>query len=454
MQAFRLAIGENDMLAYLSMMAPRLIQMLRVMKPTGAIYLHCDTTASHYLKMLMDAIFEPVNFRNEIIWKRSQPKSHAKIRMSRAHDVIMFYAKSKKTKYIKQYTPHDPEYVKKFYKYEDEDTGRKYRLGDLTNPNKNRPNLTYEFPPGSGVVRVWRWTKERMTKAWEDGLIVMPKKGKVAQYKRYLDEMPGTPVTDIWNDIEHLHGSQRESLGYPTQKPEALLERIVESSTKKGEVVMDPFCGCGTAISVAQRLKRKWIGIDVTHLAITLLKHRLYNAFDKKAKYKVIGEPVSITDAEALAKSDPYQFQWWALGLVGARPVEGKKGPDKGIDGRLYFHDDPRAKTKQIVLSVKAGKVTVSHVRDLRGVVEREKAEIGVFISFNDPTKQMITEAASAGFYKSPTWGKQYPKMQLLTVSELLEGKIIDYPPSQHVDVTFKKAPKAASGQKQRGLPI
>jgi hypothetical protein len=245
-------------------------------------------------------------------------------------------------------------------------------------------------------------------------------------------------------------------LGYPTQKPEALLERIIKASSNEGDIVMDPFCGCGTTISAAQKLKRRWIGIDITHLAINLIKHRLHNAFGKRVEktYTVLGEPTSLPDAAQLAKEDPYQFQWWALGLVGARPVEGKKGADKGIDGRLYFHDDPKGKTKQIILSVKAGEtVTVSHVRDLRGVVDREKAEMGVLLCMAETTKPMRAEAASVGFYNSP-WGKKYPRLQILTIAELLKGKEIDYPPTG-ANVTFKKAPKSeADEQKALDLPF
>lgn len=445
MRGFLTFLGQSDMMAYLSMMAPRLIALRVVLKPTGSIYLHCDPTASHYLKMLMDAVFGPVNFKNEIVWKRAQPKSHTTIRLSRAHDIILCYGKTEESVFKQQYTENDPDYIEKFYRHIEEGTGRRYRLGDLTNPNKNRPNLTYEFPPGSGTVRVWRWTKERMSKAWKEGRILLPEKGKVVAEKRYLDEMPGRPVTDIWNDIEHLHGSQKESLGYPTQKPEALLDRIIKTGSNEGDTILDPFCGCGTTVAVAQRLSRHWIGIDITHLAVALMKHRLKDMFGNQVRYHVIGEPVSLPDAKTLAENDPYQFQWWALGLVGARPVEQKKGADKGIDGRLYFHDEAenkKTKTKQIILSVKAGQTGPGHVRDLRGVIEREKAEIGVFICMQKATKPMRAEAASAGFYKSP-WGTKHATMQILTVEELLSGKNVDYPHSEGVNVTFNKAPKA-----------
>ena len=259
---------------------------------------------------------------------------------------------------------------------------------------------------------------------------------------RYLDEATATGayVDNVWN-IDKLNNSSKERLGYPTQKPEALLERIIKASSNEGDLVLDPFCGCGTTIAVAERLKRGWIGIDITHLAIGLMKHRLQDTFGNEVHYRVIGEPVSLPDAQVLAAEDPYQFQWWALGLVGARPVQQKKGADKGIDGKLFFHDEHASgKTKQIIFSIKAGHVSASHIRDLRGVVERENAAIGVLISMAEPTQPMRTEAASAGFYKSPGWNKTYPRLQIFTIADLLGGKKIDYPPSRAVDVTLKKA--------------
>jgi hypothetical protein len=276
-----------------------------------------------------------------------------------------------------------------------------------------------------------------------------------AEYIRYLDEMPGVPLQDVWADISPVNPQAKERLGYPTQKPESLLERIIKASSNEGDVVLDPFCGCGTAIAVAQRLNRRWIGIDITHLAVALMKHRLYDMFGDEVQYKVIGEPVSLPDAKALAKSDPYQFQWWALGLVGARPIEEKKGADKGIDGRLYFHDEAdnkKRKTKQIILSVKSGNVGVKDVRDLRGVIEREDAQIGVLICMDKPTRNMRREAASAGIYKSP-WGS-HGRIQILTIEEILAGCKIDYPPAKQVNVTFRKAPKAKRrGHKQMEFP-
>jgi len=250
----------------------------------------------------------------------------------------------------------------------------------------------------------------------------------------------GPSLSDVW-EVGIIAPIGKERLGYPTQKPEALLERIIKASSNEGDVVLDPFCGCGTAVAVAQRHLRRWIGIDITHLAITLIKHRLQDRFEGQAKYEVIGEPVSLPDAETLARDDPYQFQWWALGLVGARPTDQKKGSDKGIDGRLYFHDETKGKTKQVILSVKAGGTGVAHVRDLRGVIERESAEIGALLTMQEPTQPMRTEAASAGFYTSPFTQERFSRVQLLTVAELLEGRGLSYPMSQgRSNVTFRRA--------------
>jgi DNA modification methylase len=421
------------------------VELHRVLKDAGSLYLHCDPTASHYLKIILDAMFGPSNFRNEIIWKRAPAKGHNSIRFSRGHDIILYYAKSPAAPFNVLYAKHRDEYVESHYSNVEEGTGRRYQLTSLINPNADRPNLKYEFPLGSGTVKVWRWTKDRMTKAYEDGLVVVPKGGGVARYKRYLDEQEGTPMTDVWEDIPPINSQAQERLGYPTQKPEALLDRILLASTEPGDVVLDPFCGCGTTVAVAHRLGRRWIGIDVTHLAIGLIRHRLTDQFGDAVAttYAVVGEPTTSSDAETLAAEDPYQFQFWALGLVGARPApaDQKKGADHGIDGNIYFHDDPKGKTKRIIVSVKAGKnISVAMVRDLVGTITREKADIGVLISMTEPTGPMRREAASAGFYTSPMGGK-HPAIQILTIAELLAGKQIDYPTrAQRTSMTFKKA--------------
>lgn len=448
MQAFRKFLGESDVMSYLAMMAPRLVELRRVLKETGSLYLHCDPTASHYLKMLLDSIFTPVNFRGEIIWKSTSAHSNAR-RLGNVHQTILFYAKSNKYKWNPVYVPYDQAYMDAYYRYKDKD-GRRFMSSDLVGHKGVNPE--YEW---RGITRPWRYPKHRLDELDAQGRIFWTR-NNFPRYKRYLDEMPGMPLQSIWSDILPVVSWSREGLGYPTQKPEALLERIILASSNEGETVLDPFCGCGTTVAVAQRLDRRWIGIDITYLAVALMKNRLQDMFGDQAKYEIIGEPVDVHDAETLAKQDPYQFQWWALGLVGARPVEQKKGADKGIDGRLYFHDekDSKGKTKQIIFSVKAGNVNVSHIRDLRGVLDREKAQIGVLISMNDPTKPMRKEAAGAGFYDSP-WDGKHPRLQIITVAELLEGRRIDCPPLRQTNVTFKKAMRCkGKANNQNGLPF
>jgi len=441
MRSFRQFLGTNDMLAYLTMMAPRLVELRRVLKLTGSIYLHCDPTASHYLKILLDAIFGPQYFRNEIVWKRTSAHNDARRRFGIQNDTLLLFSKGDAPVFNRVYTPYSEAYLKSHYGMIDEN-GRRYTTRDLRSPGP-RPNLNYEYKGYKPHPNGWSVSREVMERLDAKGLLYFPrdKSGRL-RIKRYLDEMPGAPVGNVWDDIAPINSQAQERLGYPTQKPEALLERVIKAGSNEGDCVLDPFCGCGTAISVAQRLNRNWVGIDVTHVAIGLIKSRLRDAFGEGTalSYRVIGEPVSIQDSTQLAKDDPYQFQWWSLGLVGARKSENRKGSDQGIDGRLYFHDEPQGgTTKQIILSVKSGHVTVSQVRDLRGVIEREKAEIGVLLTLEEATKPMRSEAASVGLYKSP-WGS-HPRIQILTIEELLAGKGIDYP--HPVNVTFKRAPKA-----------
>jgi DNA modification methylase len=422
MSAFRGFLGESNMMAYLAMMAPRLVELHRVLKPTGSLYLHCDPTASHYLKLLLDAIFGPENFRSEVIWERTTNTGSSKAtarRFATDHDTILFYARdARQVVFTTQFRPYSERYIKHYYIHDDGDGRGPYQLQALK---------TY--------------SADRFARLEADGRIVKGR-GRYPRFKDYLRDKPGVPVNDIWTDIEPVNPIAREKLGYPTQKPEALLERIIRASSKEGDVVLDPFCGCGTTVAAAQKLNREWIGIDITHLAINLIRVRLRDTFGADAKFEVIGEPVTVEGAATLAAEDPYQFQWWALGLVGARPAEEKKGADRGIDGRLYFHDEGKGgKTKQVVISVKAGNTGPAHVRDLAGVLTRESAEIGVLITLHEPTPAMRKEAASGGFYTSP-WGK-HPKVQLLTIADLLDGREIDYPGRvTGGNVTLKSAPK------------
>lgn len=436
-------LGRNDMMAYLTMMAARLVEIHRVLKPTGSVYLHCDPTASHYLKLLLDAVFGHKNFRNEIIWKRSTTHSDAK-RFARVSDSIFFYSKSERMVWNRPRGQYNEEYVQSHYVYVDKD-GRRFRYDNLVKPKGSRGYFYILLgcpPPPNG----WRMPEERAKQWLAEGRIEIPPKGKIPAYKRYLDEMRGPLLTNIWTDIPPINSQAKEALNYPTQKPEALLERIIKASSNEGDLVLDPFCGCGTTIAVAERLKRRWIGIDITHLAIALIKHRLEDAFGKDlAPYEVIGVPQDLKSAEALAQQDRFQFQYWALSLVDARPVgeKKKKGPDEGIDGYVYFFDDASGIPKKAIVSVKSGNVTVSQIRDLKGVLEREGAAIGTFITLREPTEPMRREALAAGFYEPEIYGgeRKFPRIQILTIRELLEGRQIEMPRLAPPD-TFKKAPR------------
>jgi DNA modification methylase len=468
LRAFRTFLGGSDMMAYLAMMAPRLVELRRVLKETGSIYLHCDPTASHYLKILMDSIFGPQFFRSEIIWKRTSAHNSAK-RWGPVHDVVLFFAKSEQSIWNRVFEDYKEEYLNRFYRHEDE--GGRYRLGDLTGAGtrKGESGLPWQGVDPTKAGRHWavpgpedkpeNWSElsvqQRLDYLETEGAIQWPKSGGIPRFKRYLRRDRGTSIQDVINDIGPISSHAKERLGYPTQKPEALLERIIKATSNEGDLVLDPFCGCGTTVQVAQRLNRRWIGIDITHLAIGLIKKRLSDTFGPEIRthYEVVGEPTDYQGAASLAAEDKYQFQWWALGQMGARPAEQKKGADRGIDGRLYFHDDESGQSKQIIFSVKAGGVSVPQVRDLVGVLTREKAEIGVFLCFEEPTKPMLREAAEAGLYKSSD-GTTYPRMQILTIQQILDGKQPEYPLHRR-DATFKKAPRSRPAAAQNlTLPL
>ena len=431
--AFRQFIGRNAMMAYLVMMAPRLVELRRILKPTGSIYLHCDPTASHYLKLLMDAVFAARNFRTEIIWKRTSAHSdtrQGRRQHGRVHDIILFYTKTSNWNWNPIHTPYDEEYVGRFYRYMDPDTGRRYTLDNLTGPGgAAKGNPSYEV---MGVTRYWRYSQKRMQELIDEGRIVQTSSGAVPRYKRYLDEMPGIPLQDIWTDIPPLSSQSLERLNYQTQKPEALLERIIASSSNEGDVVLDPFCGCGTAMAAAHKMNRQWLGIDITHLSVALMKNRLNTSFGLEAgrDYDVVGEPQDEGSARALWEQDPYQFQFWAVSLLEAQPQqEQRRGADRGVDGMLYFIDGPRRTPHKAVIQVKGGRVSSPQVRDLRGVVEREGAALGLFISLEPPTRDMRQEAAAAGFFHSDLWAREFPKVQLRTVGEMLSGQGFELPP-------------------------
>jgi site-specific DNA-methyltransferase (adenine-specific) len=457
MQALRHFLGENDVMAYLTMMANRLVELRRVLKPSGSLYLHCDPTTSHYLKILLDTVFGPHNFRNEIIWKRRTGSSsavHQSNKFGVCTDSIFFYTKTEKAVLHTQYNfdaDGYQDYIDKFFKYVDEE-GRRYHLADLSNPAP-RPNLIYEYkgykPPKNG----WAISREKMEQWDKEGRLYFPKdkNGRIRR-KRFLDELKGKPVQSLWDDIEPIGAQAAERLGYPTQKPLALLERIINASSNPGDLVLDPFCGCGTAVHAAQKLGRDWIGIDITHLAISLIEKRLKSAFPG-ITFEVFGTPKDFDGAKDLAERNKYEFQWWACALVNAQPYKGKKkGADTGIYGIIYFQDD-KGEAKKIIVSVKGGEsVTRTMIADLKNTVEREKAQMGLFVTLAPPTKPMIVEATSAGFYESPAHGA-FPKIQILSIEGLLSGKETPlYPDLSRGGLTFKKAKTETENTKQSDL--
>jgi site-specific DNA-methyltransferase (adenine-specific) len=441
-------LGGSDMLAYLSMMAIRLIELRRVLKPTGSIYLHCDDTASHYLKIVMDSVFGPKNFRNEIVWKRTFSHGNVGRSYGAVCDMILWYTKGDGYTWNQTYGAFTDEYIESAFKYQDAD-GRRWQSVTLRNPGV-RPNLHYPYTASNGITyqphpNGWSCDIERMRKYDAEGRLHFPAKPEGAlRLKMYLDESKGVRLQNLWDDIPPIGAGAAERLGYPTQKPEGLLARVIAACCNEGDIVLDPFCGCGTTIAAAQKLNRRWIGIDITHLAINLIKVRLADSFGSKIAdaYKVIGEPRDLESARALAAQDKYQFQYWALGLVGARPMEQKKGADRGIDGRLYM-TDRKGETKTIIISVKGGHVSASQVYELRGVIEREEAAMGVFITLEAPTAPMRKEGAEAGFFQTKSnSGTKHPRLQILTIEDLLAGKKIDMPVAQDLR-SFKQAPRA-----------
>ena len=469
LRAMREFLKENDMMAYLSMMAVRLLELRRVLRTTGSLYLHCDPTASHYLKILMDAVFGAANFRNELIWKRTSAQSAAD-RWGDIHDTVFYYSKSDEYTWNELLLPHTGEYSARYKNVDKE--GELWADDNLTGPGIRRGDSGAVWrgydPTAKGVhwkvnlKRVERLigaakakklsTTQKLDLLNEHGYIHWPKSRSghgegFPRFKRYLSE--GTVVQDVITDVPPLNSQAQERMGYPTQKPLALLERIITVSSNEGDVVLDPFCGCGTTIHAAQKLKREWIGIDITHLAISLIEKRLKDAFPG-IKYEVHGTPKDLEGARDLAARNKYQFQWWAVSLVNAVPFAGKKkGADTGIDGLIYFKPEGKI-TEKAIVSVKGGEnVNVAMVRDLAHVVDREKAKIGVFITLADATGPMKTEAVKAGFYET-LYGK-YPKIQILTIRELFAGKQPNIP---LVDASaFKKTPKEARGD-QDTLPL
>ena len=374
LRAFRSFLGENDMMAYLTMMAVRLLQLHRVLKVTGSIYLHCDPTASHYLKLLMDGIFGATNFRNDIIWKRAQTVKgnfgQGAKSFDRNIDSLLFYTKSEASTFNQVFGAYTEGYKAKHYSLTEEGTGRRYQLISMEGPGgAAKGNPSYEV---MGVTRHWRYSKEKMAALIADGQVVQPSPGSVPRKKLFLDAGKGVPIQALWDDIGELNSQAAERLGYPTQKPVSLLERVIKASSNEMDIILDPFCGCGTTIHAAQKLGRQWIGIDITHLAISLIERRLKDAFPGIA-FEVHGTPQDLDGARDLAARDKYQFQWWAVSLIEAQPYGGKKkGADGGIDGLIYFRSDAKT-TERAIVSVKGGGVSVPMVRDLKACLTERR---------------------------------------------------------------------------------
>ncbi|MCP5379488.1 MAG: restriction endonuclease [Novosphingobium sp.] len=448
LRAMRAFLGENDMMAYLAMMAVRLIELHRVLKPTGSLYLHCDPTASHYLKLLLDGVFGARQFRNEIVWERTNAHNMKTAAFTRSNDVIFFYTKSDHYSFNTIYTDYGPEQMKRF---KADENGRLYKAENLTFSSANK-NRQFEWrgtrPPEN---RSWGASLEQLEQWWAEGRILKKRDGspRMDGLKIYLDETKGKPVGTNWTDINRVGNTSGERLGYPTQKPLALLERIIAASSNEGDVVLDPFCGCGTAVHAAQKLGRQWIGIDVTHLAISLIEKRMKDAFPG-ISFTVEGRPQDLAAAMDLAERDKYQFQWWAVSLVDALPFGGKKkGADGGIDGLIYFKPDGK-RTEKAIVSVKGGKhVDVKMIRDLHSAMEREKAPFGVFICAALPTGPMEKEAAAVGVWENEYTGRTHPRLQILTLAELFAGKRPDIP---WVDASVLKAAKREDQSKQGKL--
>ena len=484
-------IDRNQMMAYLVMMTARLVELRRVLKPTGSLYLHCDPTASHYLKIVLDAIFGVENFRNEVVWKRTSAHDLSSKQWSAIHDIVLMYSRSSDWCWNVNYMAYDEEYVRTSFRYKDERgnysadaiTGGKAGGAEAYQPWRGREPSSGRAWALPGYRRLPDWLKPDLPPehAWIElgihskldrldalGMIHWPaKENGQPRLKRYLADARGQIAGDLWTDVKPIASHAKERLGYPTQKPEALLERIIRASSNAGDVVLDPFCGCGTAIAAAHKLGRKWIGIDITHLSIALQKYRLGDMFELASgvDYEVIGEPTTEAGARELATDSAnvgrYQFEWWALSLVGAKPVGGqagsrigKKGADKGIDGIInFFEQDAKGKPKarKVIVQVKSGKVGSPIINELIGAVEQEKAPIGLLITLEPPTQPMLKAALAAGYYESPFWQKPYRKLQILTIGDLLGGASVDMP-SPHG--TFKQAErvKSSDGKAQKDL--
>lgn len=445
--ALRQGLGTNQMTAYLVEMAVRLVELHRVLKPTGSLYLHCDPTASHYLKVVLDAIFGPTNFRGEIIWERAGAHNMRIKGWPRVNDSLLYFTKSAGFTFNQLYTEYGAAQMKR---YKADENGRLYTGRDLTFSTVRRLRQ-FEWrgvkPPAH---RSWGADLDQLEAWYAEGRILLKRDGtpRFDGFKVYLDETKGKVIGTNWTDIPRIPNTSGERLGYPTQKPVALLERIIEASSNPGDLVLDPFCGCGTAVVAAQKLGRRWVGIDITHLSIAVMRARLRDSFPELGEVKVIGQPNEVEGARMLAAQNlegRYEFQYWALSLIDSQPVgDRKKGADSGIDGRITF-TDAGGQVRPVLVSVKSGHVNVAQVRDLIGTMQREGAPLGVFLTLEEPSKPMLVEAAGAGVFYSELSKREYPRVQIFTIRELLDGRrpslpLLVLPTYQQAERVEKKA--------------
>lgn len=457
--AFRILLGENDAMAYIANMAPRLVELHRVLNSTGSLYLHCDPTMSHYLKLVLDAVFGPENFRSEIIWKRSSAHNSAK-RWGPVHDVILFYSKGNKFTWNKVFQPLSKEYEDAWYPAIEEGTDRRFTLGDLTAAGTRTGDSGKPWRGIDPTSRGRHWAVPRGVSekteglTTQDALDVLDKEGRIfwrkkensmPRFKRYLDEAKGIPAQDVISDIAPLNATTAERLGYPTQKPLALLERIILASTNEGDVVLDPFCGCGTTVDAAQRAKRNWIGIDITYIAVDLITKRLEHTYGAEIidTIDINGIPSDLASAQALFNRSPFDFERWAVSLINAEPNSKQVG-DRGIDGIARFPVDHKGKIGKLLVSVKGGKtVNPTFVRDLAGTVEATpEAHMGVLITMVEPTRGVMDAINHGGVYTLPYNGQTFPKLQHITIAEILANKrpsmpgtILPYIPAERAKI-------------------
>ena len=447
-------IGKNAMMAYLAMMAVRLVELHRVLKPSGSLYLHCDPTASHYLKLVLDAVFGPENYRNEIIWKRTSSHGNVSANYGDVTDTIFYFSRGPSPTWNRPRMPLSEKNVATKYTMIDE-AGRRFTTRDLRNPGV-RPNLHYEYKGYQPHPNGWSISREKMERYDLEGRLHFPKEpsGRI-RMKLYLDETEGRAMQTLWDDIPPINSQAQERLGYPTQKPIALLERIIAASSNPGDVVLDPFCGCGTAVDAAQKLGRQWIGIDITHLAIGLIEKRLREGYGDAVQFETIGVPKDKDSALKLAEEKPHEFQNWFCLKIGGFPLDGgRKGADKGVDGHFNFFTDART-TRPGVISVKAGRnIGVAMLRDLRGVMERDKYELGLFLSAYEPTGPMKAEAAAAGKFECE-FGR-FDRVQIVTPADIFHNNWPKLPPLAGINRKAARVdlrPEKQAGA-QRGLDL